>query len=202
MSPPRRRPDHLPAQASRRAKARRRQAPPQEALPRASARPSAAVRGARRPPPPNGPRAAAPAGVPGGVRGAPQVSLRGRGQANARPRRHLDPSPMNEEARIAVLIPCYRDAELAVEAVRSIQENEPVEVIVIDDHSELETNDAVLQRLEADGITVLRHDDNLGCGAARDTGRRAASAPYIFPLDADDLAAPGMLARMADRLDA
>jgi glycosyltransferase involved in cell wall biosynthesis len=109
---------------------------------------------------------------------------------------------MNEEARIAVVIPCYRDAGLAVEAVRSIQENEPVEVIVIDDHSELETNDAVLRRLESDGITVLRHDNNLGCGAARDTGRRAASAPYVFPLDADDLAAPGMLARMADRLDA
>jgi len=30
----------------------------------------------------------------------------------------------------------------------------------------------------------------------------ATSAPYVYPLDADDLALPGVLARMADRLDA
>jgi hypothetical protein len=29
----------------------------------------------------------------------------------------------------------------------------------------------------------------------------ATSAPFVFPLDADDLAVPGMLARMADRLE-
>jgi glycosyltransferase involved in cell wall biosynthesis len=103
---------------------------------------------------------------------------------------------------VAVLIPCYRDAELAVEAVQSVQEDEPVEVVVIDDHSQDDATEKVLRRLEDEGITVLRRDTNVGCGGARDTGRTATEAPYVFPLDSDDLAVRGALSLMADQLDA
>lgn len=109
---------------------------------------------------------------------------------------------MSQPARIAVLIPCFRDGRLAAEAVHSVQENEPVEVVVIDDHSNDADTEHALRALEADGVTVVRHDENQGPAGARQTGLKATSARYVFPLDSDDLAAPGVLGRMADALDA
>lgn len=108
---------------------------------------------------------------------------------------------MSGAPRIAVLIPCYRDGELAAQAVASIRESEPVEVVIIDDCSNDPTNDAALERLEAEEVIVVRHDANRGPAAARTSGLAATTAPYVFPLDADDLAVPGVLRRMADRLD-
>ena len=88
------------------------------------------------------------------------------------------------------------------DAVASIREDEPVEIVVVDDASpDPETREA-LASLERAGVRVLRHDDNRGVGITRTAAFEASSAPYVYPLDADDLALPGVLARMADRLDA
>jgi glycosyltransferase involved in cell wall biosynthesis len=102
---------------------------------------------------------------------------------------------------VAVIIPCYRDGALAVECVRSVQEAEPVELVVVDDHSDDAETEAALAALAAEGVRVLRHERNLGLAGARATGLGATSAPYVFPLDSDDLAVPGALGRMADVLD-
>src|SRR5829696_3050060 len=201
MRAPRRRSAHVPAPPTRRTQARRRKAPPPGALPRAQAHTPWPVRGARCSPPPYRSGTAAPAALPGGVRTAAKVSLRDPAQTNARPPRRLDAAPMSEPARIAVLIPCYRDAGLALEAVHSVQEDEPIEIAIIDDHSDVPATETVLLALEAEGVTVLRHDSNQGPAAARATGLKATSAPYVFPLDSDDLAIPGVLGRMADALD-
>jgi glycosyltransferase involved in cell wall biosynthesis len=105
-------------------------------------------------------------------------------------------------ARLAVIVPCHGDGVLVAEAVRSIREEEPVEVVVVDDASSDEETRKTLERLEHDGVTVLRHDENCGVGNARMTGLAATSAPFVFPLDADDHALPGVMARMADVLEA
>jgi glycosyltransferase involved in cell wall biosynthesis len=104
-------------------------------------------------------------------------------------------------ARVAVVIPCFDDGELVEQAVRSVHEDEPVELVVVDDLSTDREHLAVLERLEREGVRVLRHEQNRGASAARTTGFHATTAPYLFPLDADDLAVPGALAAMADRLD-
>jgi glycosyltransferase involved in cell wall biosynthesis len=104
-------------------------------------------------------------------------------------------------ARVAVLIPCHDDAELPLEAVRSIDEPEPVEVVVVDDASTDPETVRILDELEREGIRVIRHERNRGVPVARMTALAATTAPYVFPLDADDLLVPGTLARMADRLD-
>jgi len=88
------------------------------------------------------------------------------------------------------------------EAVHSVREREPVEVVVVDDKGDHPPTDSVLEELESDGITVKRHARNLGAAAARTTGLHASSAPLVFPLDADDLAVAGHLALLADRLEA
>lgn len=104
--------------------------------------------------------------------------------------------------RLAVVIPCFDDGELVREAIASVSEDEPVEIVVVDDHSSDRGTLDVLEQLEAEGVRVLRHEQNSGVAAARTSGLRATRARYVFPLDADDLAIPGVLAAMAERLDA
>jgi glycosyltransferase involved in cell wall biosynthesis len=105
-------------------------------------------------------------------------------------------------ARVTVIVPCYNDGPLALEAIASIDEAEPVDVIVVDDGSRSFVTLEALDQLAADGTRVLHHGENRGLSAARNTGLRAAATPYVFPLDADDLAVPGALAAMAAELDA
>lgn len=107
------------------------------------------------------------------------------------------PSP-----RVAVIIPCYDDGAIIGETLASLDEREPLEIIVVDDASQDAATIETLARLGEHGVRVERHERNQGLSAARMTGVRATSAPYVFPLDSDDLAVPGALAAMADRLDA
>lgn len=102
--------------------------------------------------------------------------------------------------RVAVIIPCFREGRLLAEAVASVQESEPVELVVVDDGSPDAATHAVLDALGSEA-RVVRHDSNQGLIAARMTGLRRTDARYVFPLDADDLAEPGALASMADTLD-
>ena len=102
---------------------------------------------------------------------------------------------------MAVVIPCFNDGDLVEKAVASVQEDEPVEIVVIDDGSTDADTLAALQRLEDAGTLVLRQV-NAGPSVARMKGVHATSAPYIFPLDADDLMEPRALAALADALDA
>jgi glycosyltransferase involved in cell wall biosynthesis len=104
--------------------------------------------------------------------------------------------------RVAVLTPCHGEGRLIAEAVRSVQEAEPVEIVVVDDASADAATRETLDELEGEGIRVIRLAENVGVGHARTEALAATSAPYVYPLDADDLALPGVLARMADRLDA
>jgi glycosyltransferase involved in cell wall biosynthesis len=107
---------------------------------------------------------------------------------------------MTSAARVAVIIPCYDDGALAEEAVGTVREDEPVEVVVVDDGS---TEPETLERLAAledSGVPVVRRE-NGGLGAARTTGLAATSAPLVYPLDADDRLEPNALAAMADALD-
>jgi len=103
--------------------------------------------------------------------------------------------------RIAVLIPCFEDGEFIETTVKSIREDEPIEIVVVDDGSTGELTLAALDRLEESGVAVIRHDDNRGVSAARNTALASSHAPFVFPLDADDLAIAGRLGEMANRLE-
>ena len=104
--------------------------------------------------------------------------------------------------RVAVIVPCFNDGATLRETLASIQEPEPVELAVVDDGSSEPATLAVLDEVEADGVRVIHLDRNRGLIAARMAGLEATSAPYVFPLDADDDAVPGALSAMADVLDA
>jgi glycosyltransferase involved in cell wall biosynthesis len=101
-----------------------------------------------------------------------------------------------------VLVPCYDDGATVRDAVESIAEEEPVEVIVIDDGSRDPRTITVLDELASRDEVRLIRQDNQGVAAALRAGTAAAAAPYVFILNADDLAEPGALAALADALDA
>ena len=103
--------------------------------------------------------------------------------------------------RIAVVIPCFNDGEFVRQAVESVDEDEPVELVVVDDGSTDPATHAEIDALEAEGVRVLRHEKNRGLSGARMTGVNRTSAPYVFPLDSDDMSIPGALGAMADKLD-
>lgn len=113
----------------------------------------------------------------------------------------LRPSPARTP-RVAVVIPCFNDGALLPQALASLDEAEPIEVVVVDDASTDPDTLAVLDELRRAGVRVLRHERNQHLSAARMTGLAETTAPYVYPLDADDQAVPGALAAMADRLDA
>jgi glycosyltransferase involved in cell wall biosynthesis len=103
--------------------------------------------------------------------------------------------------RVAVIVPCFNDGETIVATLSSLEDQEPHELVVVDDGSRDPRTRDVLSDLEAAGVQVVRRE-NGGLSAARMTGLAATSAPYVFPLDADDLLGPRALDQLADALDA
>ena len=104
------------------------------------------------------------------------------------------------EARVAVVVPCHNDGATLPETLASVRGQE-CELVVVDDGSTDPDTLAVLERVRASGIRVIRQEQR-GVAAARMAGVHATTARYVFPLDADDRAAPGALAALADALDA
>jgi glycosyltransferase involved in cell wall biosynthesis len=104
--------------------------------------------------------------------------------------------------RLSVLVPCYDDGATVGEAVASIVEDEEVEVVLIDDGSRDPHTVAVLNDLAARGTVQLIRQANSGVAAALRAGTAAATAPYVFILNSDDVAEPHALAALADALDA
>jgi glycosyltransferase involved in cell wall biosynthesis len=105
-------------------------------------------------------------------------------------------------ARIAVIVPCFNDGEIAHEALASLTQQEPTEVVVVDDASTDAATAEALAGFRSRGIQVIRHEVNQGLSAARMTGLRATQAPFVFPLDSDDLLVPWALTPLADVLEA
>jgi glycosyltransferase involved in cell wall biosynthesis len=103
-------------------------------------------------------------------------------------------------ARVAVVVPCFNDGATIRETLASLAGEEPHELVVVDDGSDEPVTLAVLAELEDQGVRVVRQE-NRGLAGARMTGVAATQAPYVQPLDADDLLVPGALALLADALD-
>lgn len=109
--------------------------------------------------------------------------------------------PTDVAVRVAVVIPCYNDGPLLLDALRSLEEQEPHELVVVDDGSTDPETLRILAELQATGVRVLRQA-NGGPAAARMTGVRSTHARYVIPFDADDQLAAGALGALADALDA
>ncbi len=98
--------------------------------------------------------------------------------------------------RVSVVIPTYNRAHLVADAVRSVldQQGVEVEVAVVDDGSTDNTSDVLAELARSDSRVMALRQENAGPSAARNTGIAATTAPLVAFLDSDDLMVP------ADRL--
>lgn len=97
---------------------------------------------------------------------------------------------------VTIVVTCFEtDPEQLADAVASAraQTYPATEVVVVDDGSARPETLSLLDRLEADGVRVLRQA-NQGVSAARNHGMRSARGEFLLPLDGDDLLDPGYLA--------
>lgn len=99
---------------------------------------------------------------------------------------------------VSVVVPCYAYGRYLPGAVRSAlaQDGVAVEVIVVDDASP-DDSLAVASRLQAedDRVRVIAHATNRGHIRTYNDGIAEAGGDYVVLLSADDLLAPGSLAR-------
>lgn len=103
------------------------------------------------------------------------------------------------EPSVSVIVATYNRADLlprAIEAIRA-QTWQDYEIIVVDDGSADATPD-VVAGLAGDRLRSIRHERNLGIGAAYNTGITAASAPLVAFHDHDDQARPDWLAMLIE----
>src|ERR1017187_415749 len=90
--------------------------------------------------------------------------------------------------KVSIIIPCFNRELYIGRAIRSaLAQNFPrseFEVIVVDDGSNDHTSEAATDF--GDQIVYIRHDENLGLPAARNTGIRRARGRFLLNLDSDD----------------
>ena len=90
--------------------------------------------------------------------------------------------------KVSIVIPCYNAEKFLSRAIRSATSQrfprDDYEVIVVDDGSQDHTCD--IARDYKSEIVLVRHDENKGLSAARNTGIRMARGRYVLHIDADD----------------
>jgi glycosyltransferase involved in cell wall biosynthesis len=111
---------------------------------------------------------------------------------------------------LTLVVPVYNEAEAVAELLGRLTALReacpaPVEILLVDDGSDDGTGERLREQLP-EGMRVLRHERNLGYGAALKTGVHAASHDWVAITDADGTYPEGEIPRFfeqarADDLD-
>ncbi len=106
------------------------------------------------------------------------------------------------EPRVSIVVPCFNQAELTLNCLRSLQANTDAalyEVILIDNGS----SDATVNLARAEGprFRVVRNEENTGFGPACNQGAGLAGAEYVLFLNNDTILLPGWLEPLVAALD-
>ncbi len=106
---------------------------------------------------------------------------------------------------VDVVVPCYNYARFLPRCVKSLldQEGVDVRVLVVDDASSDNTPEVAQSLVAADSrVEFIRHTKNAGHIATYNEGLLGwAKADYSLLISADDLLAPGAMKRAADLMD-
>lgn len=109
----------------------------------------------------------------------------------------------NQEVEVSVIIPTYNRASLLRQVVRSVlnQTYQNLELIVVDDAS-LDHTGEVVEEVDDNRLRYVRHQENKGGAAARNTGIGMARGQFIALLDDDDTWLPQKVERQVELLNA
>lgn len=110
---------------------------------------------------------------------------------------------MTAAPRVSVIMAVYNGTRYLREAIDSVlsQDFQDFEFVIVDDCSTDGTPEMIAGYGDA-RIVYLRNPRNAGQTASLNTALRAARAPYIARIDADDAYQPGKLRRQVEFLDA
>lgn len=89
--------------------------------------------------------------------------------------------------KLSLVIPYYETYDLTMLLLRglSVQLNEEVEVILIDDYCKKEFHD-IREELALNHIRLIEHEKNMGTAKTRNEGIKKAKGQYIGFIDGDD----------------
>jgi glycosyltransferase involved in cell wall biosynthesis len=102
--------------------------------------------------------------------------------------------------KVSIIIPTYNRAHLLVRAIRSVlnQTFQDFELIVVDDAS-IDNTQEIVKAFGEGRIKYIKHKENKGGSAARNTGIKLSKGIYIAFLDDDDEWLPTKLEKQIDR---
>jgi len=94
---------------------------------------------------------------------------------------------VNEKPKVSVIIPTYNRAHLLPRAIQTVlnQTYQDFELIVVDDGS-TDNTEEIVKSFNDPCIRYIRHEENKGAAAARNTGIKAAKGGFIAFQDSDD----------------
>lgn len=108
--------------------------------------------------------------------------------------------PAADSRSVSVVVPAYNEAKHVAEEIRALQSalggcGWEYEILLVDDGS----TDGTAERARQAGVTVLRHEENRGYGAALKRGIRAAKHDWILITDADGTYPASAIAALLER---
>ncbi|MGC3021722.1 bifunctional glycosyltransferase/CDP-glycerol:glycerophosphate glycerophosphotransferase [Brevibacterium sp. FAM 24630] len=108
------------------------------------------------------------------------------------------------DPQLAVIVPAYNVDDFLEECVQSIivQTYKNWEMFIIDDGSPGRTGEIADSLADQDPRITVVHQENQGLGAARNTGIRESTAPYLTFIDSDDVIPPEAFSYMMSSLEA
>lgn len=113
---------------------------------------------------------------------------------------------MQHSPKVSVIIPVYGVERFIERCARSLMEQtlDNVEYIFVDDASKDKSMEILQTVLKCypkreNSIQIVRHNQNKGLPAARNTGLEIASGEYVFHCDSDDFMELGTLEALYNR---
>lgn len=115
----------------------------------------------------------------------------------------MDPS--GTEALVTVVLTTYDRRDFLPRAIETVVEQtyDAIELVVVDDHSPKSPAD-IVENASHEGlrdVTFIRHEENRGASAARNTGIKRANGEFVALLDDDDLWTPDKIERQVATFD-
>ncbi len=108
---------------------------------------------------------------------------------------------------ISIIVPCYNEADGIAQlkerlppVIKSLQKNNEVELIFIDDGSTDNTNELLHKNFTDSYTKIIRHEKNMNLGAAIRTGFLAAKGNVLVTMDSDCTYAPENIPKLLAEL--
>ena len=106
--------------------------------------------------------------------------------------------------KVTIIIPVYNVAPYIIRCLQSVvaQTYYDIECILIDDcgtDNSIQLTEQYINRYNgAIHFTIVRHQQNIGLSAARNTGLKNATGEYIYFMDSDDAITPDCIEILTD----